>query len=486
MAKSRFASAAFWSIAGSGVQYGVVFLLLVYLAHVLTPRDFGLMATVTIGLDLGTRIARWGQAELLQQKRYRNDEALNQSFRFSLVIGAVWTVIFVIMAHPLGEIYKSPELATLTFMCAPVFLFSATSATAEAVLRREFRYDVIAFRNTISTLLGAGVAIVMTCYHFGAEALAMQRIVQTAFSAIWIWTAVDWRPTFKWRVSPVPGLAREGTNIMAGTLMPLLVPRAIDLFVGFTMGPVQLGLMRVAFRINDFVGQLVLMPLVGVANTQLSTQTDDLQGMQRSYLRLTQASVALMCPMLIGLSLVAPEAIPIIFGEKWIACVPFVQVIGLLGVVAPINYYFSPSMMALGQSRMVFRQGVLQVVVGVVLAGIAAQISLLAVAVAHVARGTIVAGHNIVDLRRHMKLRFTSLLTWLAPPYLGTIVMSAAVLGLRNMLHGGHPPLVMLLILVPAGASSYAATIWLGGHMRLWPVHANMVPRRFQRLGAQA
>jgi hypothetical protein len=54
------------------------------------------------------------------------------------------------------------------------------------------------------------------------------------------------------------------------------------------------------------------------------------------------------------------------------------------------------------------------------------------------------------------------------------------------MLHGGHPPLVMLLILVPAGASSYAATIWLGGHMRLWPVHANMVPRRFQRLGAQA
>ena len=220
MAKSRFASAAFWSIAGSGVQYGVVFLLLVYLAHVLTPRDFGLMATVTIGLDLGTRIARWGQAELLQQKRYRNDEALNQSFRFSLVIGAVWTVIFVIMAHPLGEIYKSPELATLTFMCAPVFLFSATSATAEAVLRREFRYDVIAFRNTISTLLGAGVAIVMTCYHFGAEALAMQRIVQTAFSAIWIWTAVDWRPTFKWRVSPVPGLAREGTNIMAGTLYP--------------------------------------------------------------------------------------------------------------------------------------------------------------------------------------------------------------------------------------------------------------------------
>ncbi len=60
--KSRLASSAFWAIAGNGTQFTVVFLLLVYLARILTPRDFGLMATVSIGLDLGTRVARWGQS----------------------------------------------------------------------------------------------------------------------------------------------------------------------------------------------------------------------------------------------------------------------------------------------------------------------------------------------------------------------------------------------------------------------------------------
>lgn len=469
MNRSRFASAALWSIAGNGTQYGVVFLLLVYLAHVLSPRDFGLMATISIGLDLGSRIARWGQVELLQQKRYRSDAAQNQSFRFSLGIGALWALAFVIAARPLARAYGAPELETIAYLCAPIFLFSATSATAEAILRREYKYRLIAFRNTVATLIGAAVAIVMTQLHFGVEALAAQRIVQTVFSAVWIWTAVDWRPSLRLRLPGAPGLAREGSSIMFGTLMPLLVPRAVDLFVSFAMGPVQLGLMRVAFRINDFVGQLVVMPLVGIANTQMSGKTDDLPGMQRSYLRLTQASAALMCPLLIGLSLVAPEAIPLIFGHQWGDAVPFVQVIGLLGLVAPINYYFAPAMMALGQSRMVFRQGVMQVIVGVTLAAVAAQISLLAVAVAHVLRGLIVAVHNMIDLRKHMDLRISRLLAWLAAPYAGTAAMTAAVFGARAVLGAGPTPLATLLVLVPVGAVAYLIAVAAGSALKLWP-----------------
>lgn len=469
MSRSRLASAAIWSVAGGGVQYTVVFLLLVYLAHVLTPRDFGLMATISIGLDLGTRIARWGQVELLQQKRYRNDAAQNQSFRFSLGIGALWALAFVLAARPLARAYGLPELETLAYLCAPIFLFSATSATAEAILRREFKYRLIAFRNTIATLVGAAVAIVMTQLHLGVEALAMQRIVQTVFAAVWIWTAVDWRPSLRFHLPGVPGLAREGTNIMFGTLMPLLVPRAVDLFVSFAMGPVQLGLMRVAFRINDFVGQLVIMPLVGIANTQMSGKAGDLPGMQRSYLQLTQASATLMCPLLIGLSLVAPEALPLIFGSQWTGAVPFVQVIGLLGLVAPINYYFAPAMMALGQSRMVLRQGALQVVIGVALAAAAAPISLLAVAVAHVLRGLIVAIYNMIDLRKHMQLPIGRLMAWLAAPYAGTAVMAAAVFAARAALGTGHTLLTTLLVLAAVGAIAYLVVVAAGSALRLWP-----------------
>ena len=471
---TQVARAAAWSIGGSGMQYAVSFLLLVYLAHVLEPRDFGLIATVSIGLDLGTRIARWGQVELLQQERYRNDRARNQSFRLSLAVGALFTILFLAIARPVGGAYHSPQLTLMMLICAPVFLLSAPGATAEALLRIEYKFHTVAVRNSVTSLIGAVVAVILIQLGYGVVGLAIQRLVQAAIASAWVWAAVNWRPRFFARVGWSAQLFREGTHIMLGTLMPLLVPRSIDLFVGAFIGAAQLGLMRVGTRINDFVGQVVVMPLVSVANTHLSELHNDLSAMRRSYLRLTQASAALMCPSLVGLSLVAPEAIPLIFGSKWAGAVPFVEVIGLLGIVAPINYYFAPTMMALGRSRLVFRQGILQVVVGIGLALAGALISLLAVAVANLLRGVLVAIWNLLELRRAMRLRMRDVAAYLAPPYLGTLAMSGVVLVLRTVVGTELSAIERLILFSVSGAAVYVMVLAAGGRLRLWPEHAGL------------
>lgn len=474
--RRRLLSSSAWAIAGNSGQYVVVFFLLVYLAHILSPRDFGLMATVSIGLDLGTRIARWGQVELLQQERYRTDAARNQSLRLSLAIALACCALFVALARPAGVYFGSPELEIMIYMCAPVFLFTATGSTAEAVLRSEFRFKLLAYRSTVATLIGAGAAIAMANMGYGALTLAVQRLVQACVSGLWIWTAVDWRPSVRRHIGWSGALATEGASVMAGTLMPIAVPRTIDLFVGFFMGPVMLGLMRVAFRINEFVGQLVVMPLVSVANAELSATARDKLAMRRSYLRLTQASALLMCPALIGLTLVAEEAIPFIFGKQWLGAVPFVEIIGLLALVAPINYYFASAMIALGQSRTVLRQGAVQLALGAGLTLGAAQHSLVAIAWAHVARGAIVGVLNMRDMHRHMGLLVGALLRSMAVPWLATAVMAAGIVAARATL-----PLdavfgpVRLLLLIGVGGASYAVAIGVIARIGLWPDHASML-----------
>lgn len=472
-------------MTGSGTQYAVVFFLLVYLARVLEPRDFGLMATVSVGLDLGTRIARWGQVELLQQKRWRSDDARNQSIRLSLSIALLFCLLFIAIAVPLGRHYQSDALTQMIYVCAPVFLFSASGSTAEAVLRSEFKFKVLAFRSTVATLIGAAVAIILVNFGYGPLALAIQRLAQAVCAGIWVWTAIDWRPCFGRKLRWSRKLVTEGASVMAGTLLPVAVPRSIDLLVGFFMGPAMLGIMRVAFRINEFVGQMVVMPLVSVANAELSGKSDDHAAMRRAYLRLTQASAVLMCPVLIGLSLIAPEAIPFIFSEKWSGCVPFVQVIGLLALVAPINYYFAPAMVALGQSRLVLRQGLIQIVLGVTLTALGAQISLIAVAIAHVVRGLAVSLYNLADLRRHMDLSPLAMARSMAPPYLATLGMTGAIVAARMLGAEALPPTSRMFLLILVGGTSYAALLWLLAQVGLWPDYqalaAKCIPARWRR-----
>jgi O-antigen/teichoic acid export membrane protein len=392
-----------------------------------------------------------------------------------LAIACVFAALFAGLARPLGRLYGSNQLEQMMYLCAPVFLFTAARTPAEAILRSEFRFRLFAFRNTVTNLVGAAVAIALAEKGFGPLALAAQSLVQSFMLAIWVWTAVEWRPRFIGRIAWSRSLVRDGASVMAGYVLPLIVPRSVDFAVGFLLGPTPLGLMRVAFRVNDFVSQMVIMPLVGVANAQLSSVSGELAALRRSYMRLMQASAALMCPALIGIGLVAPELVPILFGPKWRAAAPIIQIVSLLAFVAPLNYYFSAAMVALGHSRFVLRQGLLQLGLGILVAALAAQISLEAVMIAHVVRGILLGVYNLAVLRDRMKLTLKEFWRYMAQPYLSTIAMTAVVVLTRAGLGHGVKPLFTLIVLVSAGALTYGAMFWFGGRLRLWPTDTSML-----------
>ncbi|WP_293882173.1 oligosaccharide flippase family protein [Sphingomonas sp.] len=486
MTGSRVARASLWAIAGGGGQYLITFLLLVYLAHSLNPRDFGLMATVTIGLDLGMQIARWGQVELLQQSRYRSDDARNQAMRVSVAIASIFAAIFATIAKPLAEYYASPELAWMFWLCAPVFVLSSLSATAEGILRSEFRFRLLAYRGTMTAAVGGVVAVGLVALGYNGIALAAQRLVQALIAVVWVWSSVSWRPSFGRTIRYSRELLRDGASLMTGMILPLIVPRAIDLFVSVTLGPAPLGLLRIAFRIFEFVGQMVIMPLVGVATAQLSQFPGDVAGMRRSYLRFTQVSAALICPLMIGFALVAPEAVPILFGPQWLSSVPLVQMVSILALTAPPNYFYPSAMVALGKSQLVLKQGAFQVVVGLLLAGFAAQYSLTAVLIAQIVRGIVLSAYNAVDLRRHMMLSFREMLRCMTPPYVATAVMAVAMGGARYGLVGHTSPLAMMLAMITVGSVAYTLAILLGVRLRIWPdfllIFSRWMPKRLQRV----
>lgn len=479
---TRLAHASLWAVVGSGLQYLMLFVLLTYLTRVLQPRDFGLMATLSIGLDLGLRIARWGQIELLQQPQNRTDAARNHAFRLSIGIASVMAVLFVAAAWPLGQYFASPELTVMAYLCAPVILLYAAGSTPEAILRNEFRFQQLAYRNTVSTLIGGAVALFLALRGYGAIALAAQQLVQAALGAIWVWTVVDWRPSVTQRSTYEPEIARHGGSIMIASLLPQLIPRSFDLCVGLLLGPVALGIMRVANRFIDFVGQMVAIPLTGVASAQFSILADDPRAMRWSYLQMTQASAAIVCPVIVGIGLVAPEAVPLLFGTNWGASIPIVQISSLLALVMPISYYFAPAMIAIGKRRVLVRQSILDVSLGIFAAVAAASISLEAVAIAMVIRAAFTCVCNAYDLRIHLHLSLGDLVRSLAPPYTATAIMVASVMAARYGLDTHYSQLATLLILAGVGAIAFLATIGVGARLGIWPNYAMAIKRLVPRV----
>ncbi len=464
-------------MAGSGLQFLALFILLTYLTRVLTPRDFGLMATLAIGLDLGLRFARWGQIELLQQPQNRTDAIRNHAFWLTMILACGPALLFVLAAWPAGQYFTSPELTIMAYLCAPILLLSAAGSTAEAILRNDFRFKQLAYRNTICTLIGGAVALGMAIDGFGAKALIAQQLIQATLGTIWVWVAVRWRPrhlsTSVFREEP----ARHGAAIMVGSLLPQLIPRCFDLLTALILGPVALGIMRVANRFTDFVGQVVSIPLIGVANSQMAAIGSDTIAVRASYLRLSRIIATITCPVLIGTGLVAQEAVPLLFGIQWLPSVPIVKTLALLGVIIPVSYYFAAAMIALDQRRIVLRQSIWDLSVGVVAAIIAVNISLQAVAWAIVIRCAYTSICNVIDLRQHLDLPVYSLVRHFAAPYVAVAIMALSVIATRHLFGNSLTDVELLLLLSATGAIVYAATIAAGARVGVWEGHDLQIGR---------
>ena len=91
----------------------------------------------------------------------------------------------------------------------------------------------------------------------------------------------------------------------------------MDLVIGSLIGATAVGLNRTAWRTNELILSGTINPFNVVALQTLSRLQSDSAELIKAYRWMVSKSTMLSCPALVGLGVLAPEGIPIIYGEKW-------------------------------------------------------------------------------------------------------------------------------------------------------------------------
>ena len=128
------------------------------------------------------------------------------------------------------------------------------------------------------------------------------------------------------------------------------------------------------------------MPFSQVSLPALARLQDDLPAFGKAYLRIVGVSAALAFPAIIGFAVLAPDAITLLYGDRWAESAKIAQVLGLMAVPFTINYFAGPALAALGRSGTLAKIAVLQLTLTIVLSLLAAPFGLTAIAAAYVLR----------------------------------------------------------------------------------------------------
>lgn len=460
--------ASVWTLVGSAGQQTIAFGIFLYLTRVLDPADFGVMAIATFFLDILLNVSRFGQVETLQQMRMGSEENKSTSFWLLQAIGLISAVLLVVLSAPVATLYGLPKLQYIMLLIAPCCIIQSIGTVQEAGLRSSFGFRALALRTFAGSLLGGAIAVVAAAMGYGVYALALQRLVQITVITLTVLISYRWLPKWLFSRDDARKLLTAGLHVMSATLMTMLVPRTVDLLTGYFLGARDLGLMRIAFRIFDFINQFAVMPLINVALASFAQLQNDKEGLRNAYLRMTQLSALVLLPSFVGLALVSTDVVPLLLGEKWLAVCPLMAILSVMSLATPINYFFAPALIAIGQSREVMKQSVLQLIVGISLALVAVQFSVQAVLAAHVTRAYFVSLYNLIALKRLAGLSYGRAAQKLLPLLFSALIMAGGVVALRWFVLADANNLVRLAASMALGGALYAGVILLGDVTGLW------------------
>ncbi|XQQ05453.1 MAG: lipopolysaccharide biosynthesis protein [Leptolyngbya sp. IPPAS B-1204] len=440
---------------GSQVGSLLVFFLL---ARLLTPEAFGLVAMANIFLAFMQIFLQQGFAQSLIQRQDLEPEHIDTAFWTNLAIGACLTAFGLTAAGWVAAQFQQPQLTPILQVLSLLFLITACGNVQQALLERAFNFRATATRALAATLVGGAAGIGLALAGFGVWSLVGQQVIQELTGVLVLWHASDWRPRFRVSLSHFWQLFHFGMPILGFNFLNFLNSRADDLLIGYFLGAVPLGYYSIAYRILGVMQQLLVQTSQQIALPTFSRLQSDLEQFRQAFYTATQLTSLIAFPIFLGVLVLAPELVVMLFGEQWTPSIPVLQVLSLAGIFQSISFFKSSVFMAMGKPSWSLWLSLLTVVLNLIGFSIAVRWGIVAVAAAFVIRGYVVFPIGQWAVSRLIHIPVLVYVKQFTVPLLSAITMAGFLFLLRNWLLA----LTSLYILVVPVSALLGALFYIG------------------------
>jgi PST family polysaccharide transporter len=458
--RTQAAQGVFWTAMGNWGNQLAAFLVFVVLSRLLPPDAFGLVALAAVFVGLTQVIANQGLVDALVQRKNLDAEHLDTAFWMSMGFAVVLTLLAVAIALPIADLLHEPRLGPVLIGLALSIPISGLTLVQRALLARSFAFRSLTLRTLIAIVVGSVVGIGAALAGFGVWSLVAQNLANQLAGALVLWRVAAWRPRLRFSRSHFRDLFGYGFHVVNFRLLNYFNRRADDLLIGAFLGATALGFYSVAYRMLVLLIEVTSNLIDAVAFPVYSRLQDDGQRLRRVYYKSSAFAALIAFPGFLAILVLAPQLVEVVFGEKWSKSVPVMQVLTLFGIVQALIYLNSTMVKALGKpSWRVIIVGI-TAVFNVAAFFVAVRHGIVAVAVALVAVGFVLAPASFWAMNRLLPISMRAYAAHIARPLVASLVMAAVMLGLRQALDDEGPALV-LITAAAAGGVAYIGTLFV-------------------------
>lgn len=348
--KYKVLSALIWKLMERGGTQGIQFIVQMVLARLLMPKDFGIIALITIFIAIASVFVQSGFSTALIQKKDADALDFSSVFYLSLSVAGLLYVGLFFTALLIADFYREPQLILIVRILSIMLFFGAVNSIQNAVVSRTMQFKRFFFSSLGGIIPSGLVGITMAYMGFGVWALVWQQLTNQLLITGILWFTVKWRPKLIFSIGRLKKLFSFGWKLLCSSLLDTTYNNLYGLVIGKAYDSAMLGYYN---RGNTFPS-LIVTTIDGSIGSVMLPALSENQGVKSRVKAMVRRSIVtssfIIFPLMVGLAVCAHPLVTLILTDKWLPSVPFLQLMCISYAFWPIHTANLQAINALGRS----------------------------------------------------------------------------------------------------------------------------------------
>lgn len=347
----------------SGIIISIV--ISAILARLLSPSDFGIVAIATVFISFFYLLSDFGVGPAIIQFHDLTHRDISHIFGWSFWMAVILSFAFSAFSGLIADFYNKPILRNICLLLSIQIFFNTLNVVPNSLLMRDKKFNIVAYRN-VSIQIFCGCIAIWGAYHgWGVYALLINPIMgaflNLAVNEISMKVPMKLFPSF----APLKHIFSFSAFQFLFNFVNYFGRNLDKLIIGKTISLSDLGYYEKSYRLMTMPIENINGVFTPVLEPYLADANGDRSRILSVYNRMNGILISVAFPVAALLTICAREIILIVYGHQWEpAILPF-SILAFATASQIVCVPLGSILQACRNTKLMFIQGLINVVISV-------------------------------------------------------------------------------------------------------------------------
>lgn len=335
--KTKTINAFSWSLVEGFMGQGVVFIIGLVLARLLTPEDFGLFGILLVFIALSNSLVEGGLGNALIRKKNLDKNDYDTVFLCNVSVGFLIYLIVYLTSPFISIFFKENSLSLLIKISSLAIIFNSFSIIQKTILVKLLDFKKQAMISVVSSVIAGFIAVFMAYNDYGIWSLVFLTLIRQFLISVFLWVFSGWFPNFIFDKESFRELFGYGYKLVLSSLINSIYQNLYTILIGKFFSSTFLGYYSRADGFQKPISSNLALGIRRISFPVLSEFQDDNNLLKEKFRKFIRLSFFLSSSILVAFAAMARPIILILIGEKWSESIYYTQLLCIPGILYPLQ-----------------------------------------------------------------------------------------------------------------------------------------------------